>query len=149
MLHCVAFIKRTGVSVLGGCKEQRSSHQGRLEAKGVRHLQDPPCPTPAHSTTSLWFWDPSWDRNPTTSGPVFAFCSWLVGHEENKQKTDVHYRSMGGEGNFNWRFIFPFDYLPAEQMCCIAKKVSADVCAFSGLICPTRCKSVANRLLFV
>ncbi|XP_038034578.2 dysferlin isoform X10 [Anas platyrhynchos] len=47
---------------------------------------------------------------------------WLVGHEENKQKTDVHYRSMGGEGNFNWRFIFPFDYLPAEQMCYIAKK---------------------------
>uniref|UniRef100_A0A8C3KLG6 Dysferlin n=1 Tax=Calidris pygmaea TaxID=425635 RepID=A0A8C3KLG6_9CHAR len=47
---------------------------------------------------------------------------WLIGHEENKQKTDVHYRSMGGEGNFNWRFIFPFDYLPAEQMCYIAKK---------------------------
>ncbi|NWR55970.1 DYSF protein, partial [Bucorvus abyssinicus] len=53
---------------------------------------------------------------------LFAFRSWLVGHEENKQKTDVHYRSMGGEGNFNWRFIFPFDYLPAEQMCYIAKK---------------------------
>uniref|UniRef100_A0A8C3RGE9 Dysferlin n=1 Tax=Cyanoderma ruficeps TaxID=181631 RepID=A0A8C3RGE9_9PASS len=49
---------------------------------------------------------------------------WLVGHEENKQKTDVHYRSMGGEGNFNWRFVFPFDYLPAEQMCHVAKKVS-------------------------
>ncbi|XP_068045265.1 dysferlin isoform X2 [Anomalospiza imberbis] len=47
---------------------------------------------------------------------------WLVGHEENKQKTDVHYRSMGGEGNFNWRFVFPFDYLPAEQMCYVAKK---------------------------
>ncbi|NWI89808.1 DYSF protein, partial [Pitta sordida] len=47
---------------------------------------------------------------------------WLVGHEENKQKTDVHYRSMGGEGNFNWRFIFPFDYLPAEQMCHVARK---------------------------
>lgn len=47
-----------------------------------------------------------------------------MGHEENKQKTDVHYRSMGGEGNFNWRFIFPFDYLPAEQMCHVAKKVS-------------------------
>ncbi|KFW07755.1 Dysferlin, partial [Eurypyga helias] len=53
---------------------------------------------------------------------VFAFCSWLIGHEENKQKTDVHYRSMGGEGNFNWRFVFPFEYLPAEQMCYIAKK---------------------------
>uniref|UniRef100_A0A8C8RW14 Dysferlin n=1 Tax=Pelusios castaneus TaxID=367368 RepID=A0A8C8RW14_9SAUR len=47
---------------------------------------------------------------------------WLIGHEENKQKTDVHYRSMGGEGNFNWRFVFPFDYLPAEQVCQIAKK---------------------------
>nr|XP_056711165.1 dysferlin [Euleptes europaea] len=47
---------------------------------------------------------------------------WLVGYEENKQKTDVHYRSMGGEGNFNWRFVFPFDYLPTEQVCCVAKK---------------------------
>ncbi|XP_013927508.1 PREDICTED: dysferlin-like, partial [Thamnophis sirtalis] len=50
---------------------------------------------------------------------------WLVGYEENKQKTDVHYRSLGGEGNFNWRFVFPFDYLPAEQVCSVAKKVSA------------------------
>uniref|UniRef100_A0A8D0GIT3 Dysferlin n=1 Tax=Sphenodon punctatus TaxID=8508 RepID=A0A8D0GIT3_SPHPU len=47
---------------------------------------------------------------------------WLIGHEETKQKTDVHYRSMGGEGNFNWRFIFPFDYLPAEQVCHLSKK---------------------------
>lgn len=49
--------------------------------------------------------------------------SWMIGFEEHKQKTDVHYRSLGGEGNFNWRFIFPFDYLPAEQMCTISKKV--------------------------
>lgn len=49
--------------------------------------------------------------------------SWMVGFEEHKQKTDVHYRSLGGEGNFNWRFVFPFDYLPAEQVCLIAKKV--------------------------
>uniref|UniRef100_A0A4W3IN78 C2 domain-containing protein n=1 Tax=Callorhinchus milii TaxID=7868 RepID=A0A4W3IN78_CALMI len=47
---------------------------------------------------------------------------WLVGHEGNKQKTDVHYRSLGGEGNFNWRFVFPFDYLPAEQVCSVSKK---------------------------
>ena len=31
------------------------------------------------------------------------------------QKTDVHYRSLNGEGNFNWRFIFNFDYLPYEN----------------------------------
>ncbi|XP_051577983.1 dysferlin-like isoform X1 [Myxocyprinus asiaticus] len=47
---------------------------------------------------------------------------WMHGHEENKQKTDVHYRSLGGEGNFNWRFLFPFHYLPAEQLCTINKK---------------------------
>ncbi|XP_072574725.1 dysferlin isoform X12 [Paramormyrops kingsleyae] len=47
---------------------------------------------------------------------------WLQGHEDNKQKTDVHYRSLGGEGNFNWRFLFPFHYLPAEQLCTFNKK---------------------------
>ncbi|XP_057593481.1 myoferlin isoform X3 [Hippopotamus amphibius kiboko] len=47
---------------------------------------------------------------------------WIPGNEENKQKTDVHYRSLDGEGNFNWRFVFPFDYLPAEQLCILAKK---------------------------
>ncbi|XP_053717202.1 dysferlin isoform X8 [Synchiropus splendidus] len=47
---------------------------------------------------------------------------WLDGHEYNKQKTDVHYRSLGGEGNFNYRFIFPFYYLPAEQLCVVDKK---------------------------
>ncbi|XP_072883563.1 myoferlin-like isoform X1 [Hemitrygon akajei] len=47
---------------------------------------------------------------------------WIGGLEDEKQKTDVHYRSLGGEGNFNWRFIFPFEYLPAEQLCVISKK---------------------------
>ncbi|CAL8071098.1 unnamed protein product [Calicophoron daubneyi] len=40
---------------------------------------------------------------------------WLSGIEE-LQKTDVHYRSLDGDGNFNWRFVFPFNYLPAENM---------------------------------
>ncbi len=31
------------------------------------------------------------------------------------QKTDIHHRSLDGEGNFNWRMIFEFDYLPAEK----------------------------------
>ncbi|XP_064630282.1 myoferlin-like isoform X1 [Lineus longissimus] len=46
---------------------------------------------------------------------------WMSGIED-KQETDVHYRSMDGEGNFNWRFVFPFDYLPAEQVMVIKKK---------------------------
>lgn len=45
--------------------------------------------------------------------------------EEDKQKTDVHYRSLDGDGNFNWRFVFGFDYLPAEQLCLVSRKVSA------------------------
>uniref|UniRef100_A0A7N8YQ95 Myoferlin n=1 Tax=Mastacembelus armatus TaxID=205130 RepID=A0A7N8YQ95_9TELE len=48
---------------------------------------------------------------------------WMPGMEEDKQKTDVHYRSLDGDGNFNWRFIFGFDYLPAEQLCLVSKKV--------------------------
>uniref|UniRef100_A0A8C3AXU1 Myoferlin n=1 Tax=Cyclopterus lumpus TaxID=8103 RepID=A0A8C3AXU1_CYCLU len=47
---------------------------------------------------------------------------WMPGMEENKQKTDVHYRSLDGDGNFNWRLIFDFEYLPAEQLCLVSKK---------------------------
>ncbi|XP_040034731.2 myoferlin [Gasterosteus aculeatus] len=47
---------------------------------------------------------------------------WMSGMEDHKQQTDVHYRSLDGDGNFNWRFIFGFDYLPAEQMCVVSKK---------------------------
>ncbi|KAM9365202.1 myoferlin isoform 2-T2 [Pholidichthys leucotaenia] len=47
---------------------------------------------------------------------------WMPGMEDEKQKTDVHYRSLDGDGNFNWRFIFGFDYLPAEQLCVVSRK---------------------------
>lgn len=47
---------------------------------------------------------------------------WMPGMEDQKQKTDVHYRSLDGDGNFNWRFIFEFDYLPAEQLCVVSCK---------------------------
>ena len=48
--------------------------------------------------------------------------SWLLGEEEI-QKTDVHYRSLEGEDNFNWHFVFHFMYIPAEQVMVIKKKV--------------------------
>ncbi|XP_057704394.1 myoferlin [Corythoichthys intestinalis] len=47
---------------------------------------------------------------------------WMPGMEEDKQKTDVHYRSLDGDGNFNWRFVFAFDYLPAEQLCVVSRR---------------------------
>ncbi|TFJ98832.1 basement membrane-specific heparan sulfate proteoglycan core protein-like [Platysternon megacephalum] len=47
---------------------------------------------------------------------------WLDGLEEERQRTDVHYRSLGGEGNFNWRFVFPFEFLPMEQVCVLPEK---------------------------
>ncbi|XP_039378296.1 fer-1-like protein 5 isoform X6 [Mauremys reevesii] len=49
---------------------------------------------------------------------------WLDGLEKERQRTDVHYRSLGGEGNFNWRFIFPFEFLPMEQVCILPEKQS-------------------------
>ena len=48
---------------------------------------------------------------------------WLTGPEDS-QATDVHYRSLTGEGNFNWRFVFPFEYLAAEEKIVITKKES-------------------------
>ena len=47
---------------------------------------------------------------------------WLQGLEQDKQKTDIHYRSLDGDGNFNWRFTFNFDCLPAEQSIVVKKK---------------------------
>ncbi|CAH8578664.1 unnamed protein product [Schistosoma haematobium] len=46
---------------------------------------------------------------------------WLSGLDD-RQKTDVHYRSLNGEGNFNWRFVFPFFYLPAENNIVVKRK---------------------------
>ncbi|XP_048658048.1 fer-1-like protein 6 isoform X1 [Marmota marmota marmota] len=47
---------------------------------------------------------------------------WIKGLEDDKQETDVHYNSLTGEGNFNWRFLFPFQYLPAEKQMVITKR---------------------------
>ncbi|KAJ3592748.1 hypothetical protein NHX12_007875 [Muraenolepis orangiensis] len=47
---------------------------------------------------------------------------WLKGVEEDRQETDVHYNSLTGEGNFNWRFVFPFHYLPAEKLLVVSKR---------------------------
>ncbi|XP_069773690.1 myoferlin-like isoform X3 [Narcine bancroftii] len=47
---------------------------------------------------------------------------WIAGLEDNTQKTDVHYRSLDGEGNFNWRFIFPFEYIKVERVLVVSKK---------------------------
>ncbi|GLV33991.1 misfire [Carabus blaptoides fortunei] len=48
---------------------------------------------------------------------------WLKGPEDC-QCTDIHYRSLTGEGNFNWRLIYPFDYMVAEQKIVISRKES-------------------------
>uniref|UniRef100_A0A8C4E0T4 Fer-1 like family member 6 n=1 Tax=Dicentrarchus labrax TaxID=13489 RepID=A0A8C4E0T4_DICLA len=49
---------------------------------------------------------------------------WLKGLEDDRQETDVHYNSLTGEGNFNWRFVFPFSYLPAEKVIVVRKRES-------------------------
>ncbi|XP_055712780.1 otoferlin-like isoform X2 [Phlebotomus papatasi] len=48
---------------------------------------------------------------------------WLKGPQDI-QSTDIHYRSLTGEGNFNWRFIFPFDYLAAEERIVLSRRES-------------------------
>lgn len=46
---------------------------------------------------------------------------WISGIDK-QEKTDVHYRSLDGTGNFNWRFLFPFLYIPAEKVMVVRKK---------------------------
>lgn len=41
------------------------------------------------------------------------------------KKTDVHYRSMTGEGNFNWRLVYPFEYFKAEEKIVYKKEANA------------------------
>ena len=41
---------------------------------------------------------------------------FLCDQKEHAQKTDTHFRSLTGEGNFNWRFIWDIEYLPAEEL---------------------------------
>lgn len=53
----------------------------------------------------------------------YIFISWLTGPQD-MQSTDIHYRSLTGEGNFNWRFIFPFEYLAAEERIVLSRRES-------------------------
>lgn len=63
-----------------------------------------------------------WHFNIPWCFPLCACCRWIKGLEEDKQETDVHYNSLTGEGNFNWRFVFPFHYLPAEKQMVVTKR---------------------------
>ncbi|NWR94129.1 MYOF protein, partial [Furnarius figulus] len=47
---------------------------------------------------------------------------WLDGLWEQRQHTDVHYRCLDGHGAFNWRFLFPFEFLAAEKLCAISRR---------------------------
>ena len=38
--------------------------------------------------------------------------------------SEILNRSLTGEGNFNWRFVFPFDYLPVEREMVVMKKAT-------------------------
>lgn len=43
---------------------------------------------------------------------------------DDVQRTDIHFNSLTGEGNFNWRFLFRFMWLESERMMIIRKKTS-------------------------
>uniref|UniRef100_H3ANS4 C2 domain-containing protein n=1 Tax=Latimeria chalumnae TaxID=7897 RepID=H3ANS4_LATCH len=49
---------------------------------------------------------------------------WLQGKEDQRERTDVYYNSFTGEGKFNWRFVFRFDYLNAEKKMVVTRKQS-------------------------
>ena len=49
---------------------------------------------------------------------------YLEGKKKDKQETDTHYRSLTGEGNFNWRMVYPLDFIIQENKMIQKKKVN-------------------------
>ncbi|XP_066944947.1 myoferlin-like isoform X4 [Macrobrachium rosenbergii] len=49
---------------------------------------------------------------------------WLQG-TNNVQKTDIHYRCMDGEANFNWRLVYHLEMIEAEQVMVVEHKEHA------------------------
>ncbi|XP_078046839.1 otoferlin [Augochlora pura] len=47
---------------------------------------------------------------------------WIL--YDDYQKTDVHYNSLNGEGNFNWRFVFRVTYSKGERIMVVRRKMS-------------------------
>ncbi|KAG7207640.1 hypothetical protein KM043_009260 [Ampulex compressa] len=47
---------------------------------------------------------------------------WIL--YEDYQRTDIHYSSLNGEGNFNWRFVFRVTYSKSEHAMVVRKKMS-------------------------
>nr|XP_012151304.1 PREDICTED: otoferlin-like [Megachile rotundata] len=47
---------------------------------------------------------------------------WIL--YDDYQKTDVHYNSLNGEGNFNWRFVFRVMYSKREKVMVVRRKMS-------------------------
>nr|XP_034175477.1 otoferlin-like [Osmia lignaria] len=43
---------------------------------------------------------------------------------DDYQKTDIHYSSLNGEGNFNWRFVFRVSYSKRERVMIVRRKTS-------------------------
>ena len=55
-------------------------------------------------------------------GAVDIYVKAFLRGQNKSKSTDVHYRSMDGEGMFNWRLVFPFKYLPIDQEIVVQEK---------------------------
>ncbi|CAF1313663.1 unnamed protein product [Adineta steineri] len=79
----------------------------------------PPVPTPYQLRLTIWntndveLNDENFVTGEKTSDIYVK--AWILGENVDSQQTDVHYRSLTGEGNFNWRFVFDFTYLEIEE----------------------------------
>lgn len=77
------------------------------------------------TSSVCWQLSPGCGPSPDTHlalGRLLPAPSWVKGLEHDRQETDVHFNSLTGEGNFNWRFVFRFDYLPTEREVSVRRK---------------------------
>ncbi|CAH1774769.1 unnamed protein product [Owenia fusiformis] len=138
VLHHWEEIPKAGWKLVPEHLETRALHrpdkpgveQGRLQMwvdMFPKHLPPPPAPTditprePKGYELRAIIWnteDVVLDDSNILTGEKSSDIlvkGFFKGNDIDLQETDVHYRSMSGEGNFNWRFIYKFDYLEAEK----------------------------------
>uniref|UniRef100_A0A7E4VFY6 C2 domain-containing protein n=1 Tax=Panagrellus redivivus TaxID=6233 RepID=A0A7E4VFY6_PANRE len=53
------------------------------------------------------------------SGDLYVRCFF---QGTKGERTDIHYRVLDGNGSFNWRFVFNFEFDPWERMMSLKKK---------------------------
>lgn len=151
LLHCVASIERAGVSVLGWLQREKELSPMRVRSRKAPPGSPVSNPNPLHHVPKCRISTVLGHRSHHIRPRVCIL--QLAGWPRGEQAEDGRALQVDGRRRqLQLEIHLPLRLSPCRANvlhCKKGERLCADVCAFSGLICLTRCKSAANRLLFV